>query len=136
MIYTRALPRIKKKQFDLTLEQFGEYFALQVWQIVEHRLVRWVLKDFNLHNVHLSKTFLTVSELNDISDPENKECITVVLDAHHLVNESVKMSDLWSKMFSFHPGGDRENQINAVTNDTSLVVSHDNVISILDFWNE
>ena len=62
--------------------------------MVEHRMVRWVLKDFNLHNVHLSKTFLTVSELNDISDPENKECITVVLDAHHLVNESVKMSDL------------------------------------------
>ena len=111
-------------------------FYLQVWQMVEHRLVRWVLKDFNLHNVHLSNTFLTVSELNDISDPENKECITVVLDVHHLVDESVKMSELWSRMFSFNPGASRENQINAVTNDTALIVSHDNIISILDFWNE
>ena len=59
-----------KKKFGLILEQFGEYFVLQVWQIVEHRLVRWVLKDFNLHNVHLSKTFLTVADLN-----ENKECM-------------------------------------------------------------
>jgi len=113
-----------------------DWEGLQVWQMVEHRMVRWVLKDFNLHNVHLSKTFLTVSELNDISDPENKECVTVVLDVHDLVDESVKMSELWSRMFTFNPGENRENQINAVTNDTSLIVSHDNFISILDFWNE
>ena len=113
-------------------------FCLQVWQIVEHRLVRWELKEFNLHNVHLSNTFLTVSELNDISSEpeENKECITVVLDVNHLVDEAVKMSELWSRMFSFKPGESRENQINAVTNDTALIVSHDNIISILDFWNE
>ena len=104
--------------------------------MVEHRMVRWVLKAFNLHNIHLSNTFLTVSELNDINEPENKECTTTVLDVHHLVDESVKISDLWSRMFSFEPGENRENQINAVTNDTSLIVSHDNFISIFDFWNE
>ena len=114
-----------------------ESFPLpKVWEMVEHRMVRWVLKAFNLHNVHLSNTFLTVSELNDINEPENKECTTVVLDVHHLVDESVKISDLWSRMFSFEPGENRENQINAVTNDTSLIVSHDNFISIFDFWNE
>ena len=104
--------------------------------MVEHRMVRLVLKDFNLHNIHLSNTFLTVSELNDISDPENKDCVTVVLDVHELADESVKTSELWSRMFRFNPGENRENQINAVTNDTSLIVSHDNFISILDFWNE
>ena len=128
----------KRSEFKLNFSQnnWDTKFSLQVWQMAEHRMVRWVLKDFNLHNVHLSNTFLTVSELNDISDPENKECVTVVLDVHDLVDESVKMSELWSRMFTFNPGENRENQINVVTNDTSLIVSHDNFISILDFWNE
>ena len=103
---------------------------------MEHRLVRWLLRDFNLHNVHLANNFLAVSELNDITDPENKECITVVLDVHQLVDEKVELTKIWSRRFSFNPGPGRDNQINAVTNDTSLIVSHDSMISIIDFWNE
>jgi len=113
-----------------------DWEGLQVWHLVEHRLVRWLLRDFNLHNVHLANTFLAVSELNDITDPENKECITVVLDVHQLVDEKVELTKIWSRRFSFNPGPGRDNQINAVTNDTSLIVSHDSMISIIDFWNE
>ena len=47
-------------------------------------------------SAQLFKTALTVSELNHVSDPENKEGKTAVLDVHHLVDESVKMADLWS----------------------------------------
>ena len=135
-LYPDKLASLQVPAFFSEKSPDNRFPCSQVWHLVEHRLVRWLLRDFNLHNVHLANTFLAVSELNDITDPENKECITVVLDVHQLVDEKVELTKIWSRRFSFNPGPGRDNQINAVTNDTSLIVSHDSMISIIDFWNE
>ena len=73
---------------------------------------------------------LSVTELNDPDDPENKECLTVLLGVRELVDESVAGKQLWSGRFSWACQKSRRgDQINDVLNTTCLNVSHDNIIS-------
>ena len=108
---------------------------LQVWHLLEHRLVRWLLPDFPLHNTQIAGHYLTVSELKDSHDPEDKECVVVVLDRRELVQESLATSCLWSRRWSFSPG-QQSWIIKAVANTTSLIVSHDTFLTVLDFWGQ
>jgi hypothetical protein len=96
--------------------------------------MRWILDNIPLHNIHLAGNLLTVSEFNMAEDPENQECLAVVLDTADLVNEKLVPQQVWSRQFSVHPGGDRDGQINAATNDTSLIVAHDTFLTMFDFW--
>ena len=70
---------------------------LQVWHLLEHRCVRWILRDFNLHNVHLAAHLLTVAEYNDVMEQENRESLVVVLDTRELVREALPAEQLWSR---------------------------------------
>jgi hypothetical protein len=109
-----------------------------VWHLLENRRVRWILDNIPLHNIHLAGNLITVSEFKDgfnmAEDPENQECLAVVLDAADLVNEKLLPQQVWSRQFSVHPGGHRDGQINAATNDTSLIVAHDTFITLFNFW--
>ena len=75
---------------------------IQVWHLLEHRCLRWILRDFNLHNVHLAAHLLTVSEYNDIMEQENRESLVVVLDTRELVKEALPAEHLWSRRCIFH----------------------------------
>merc|ERR1712226_457728 len=115
-----------------------DWDGLQIWHFPENRLVRRILEDFPLHNIHISDPLLTLSELKDVADPENKECIVVVLDIRELTAPSMPVSNLWSRRFSFQPGDSTRHpdQVNAVSNATSVIVSHDTFLTVIDFWGE
>ena len=88
------------------------------------------------HNVHCNGRFLTVSEFNITWRGENDEEVSVaVFDALELLDKNIEAKNLWMKTVEYSPGAYFE-QINAVSNTTSLIISHASNISILNFWKD
>ena len=126
--------------------------------MLKHKRVRWVFKDLFFFNIHLAGIFITVTEVPNFG---TAVCKVVVLDVCDLIEENSQKShvkdsnmeltkeisedsEIWSKELSFQPekedealqAGLHQFSVNAVTNDTSLIVSHGPFLSIHDFWNK
>lgn len=113
-----------------------DWNGVQIWDLSKSELVRHVAIGKPFHNVHFNGCFLTVSEFNITCRGENDEKVTVaVYDALELLDKKIETKTLWKKTFEYSPGAYFE-QINAVSNKTSLIVTHDTNISILNFWKD
>ena len=96
--------------------------------------IRYILEDEKAyHNIHSNGRFLTISEFDDTM-AHNDRCVAVY-DVEELVDTKVASRNLWKKNFDYLPRGDFE-QINAVSNTTSILVSHSSKISVLNFWKD
>eukprot|EP00092_Neocalanus_flemingeri_P102780 GFUD01131478.1.p1 GENE.GFUD01131478.1~~GFUD01131478.1.p1 ORF type:complete len:420 (-),score=82.95 GFUD01131478.1:30-1289(-) len=112
-----------------------DWKGIQVWDLVKCVLIRQVLEDLKtFYNIHLNGRFLTVSECNT-TGYEKAMCAVVVYDVSELIDTKVETKLLWKNKFEYSIGQNSE-QINAVSNSTSLVVSHASKISILNFWKD
>jgi WD40 repeat protein len=111
--------------------------GIQIWDLSKCELLRHVADDGKpFYNVHYNDHFLTVSEANIPWRGENDGMMSVaVYDALELADTKIETKNLWKKTFEFSPGADYE-QINAVSNKTSLIVTHASTISILNFWKD
>ena len=114
-----------------------DWNGIQIWDLSKCELVRHVAEDGKpFYNVHYNGRFLTVSEANIPWRGENNEMMSVVVyDALELLDTKIETKNLWKKTFEYSPGADNE-QINAVSNKTSLIVTHASTISILNFWKD
>jgi hypothetical protein len=114
-----------------------DWNGVQIWDLSKSELVRHVGEDEKpFHNVHFNGRFLTVSEFNITWRGENDEKVSeAVYDAMELLDKKIKTENLWKKTFEYSPGAYFE-QINAVSNKTSLIISHASTISILNFWKD
>ena len=108
-----------------------DWNGIQIWDLSKCELVRHVAEDVKpFYNVHYNGRFLTVSEANIPWRGENNEMMSVVVyDALELLDTKIETKNLWKKTFEYSPGADYE-QINAVSNKTSLIVAHASTISI------
>merc|ERR1712106_1109327 len=80
--------------------------------------------------------FLTACEFNITWRGENDDELSVeVFDNLELLDSKIESKSLWKKSFKYSPGAYFE-QINAVSNQTSLIVSHASTISVLNFWKD
>ena len=61
----------------------------------------------------------------------DKSAMIAIYDILELVDTKVEAKDLWVRNFDYSP-----DQICAVSNASSLIVSHDKKISILNFWKD
>jgi len=114
-----------------------DWNGVQIWDLSKSELLRHVAEDGKpFHNVQFNGRFLTVSEFNITWRGENDEKVSVaVYDALELLDKKIENKNLWKKSFGYSPGAYFE-QINAVSNKTSLIVTHATTISILNFWKD
>eukprot|EP00092_Neocalanus_flemingeri_P031519 GFUD01034230.1.p1 GENE.GFUD01034230.1~~GFUD01034230.1.p1 ORF type:complete len:448 (-),score=113.19 GFUD01034230.1:83-1426(-) len=114
-----------------------DWNGIQIWDLAKCVQIRHISQDGKpFHNIHSNGRFLTVSEFNDTWAGDNNEmCSVEVYDVLELIDPKVAEKNLWKKSFDYSPGQYFE-QINAVSNTTSLVVSHASKISILNFWKD
>ena len=111
----------------------GEDWAgVQVWDMVNCVLIRHFMKDgFSFHNIAAHENIITLSQLNE----QNEHCSVDVINATELLNKKLEAAKLWKRSLTFTPGSYFE-QINAVSNTTSLIVCHRGKISIHNFWKD
>jgi len=109
-----------------------DWTGVQVWDMVNCVLIRHFMRDeFSFHNIAAHDNIIILSELNE----NNEVCSVFVHDATELLDKKVDSAKLWKRNFSF-PHGSYFEQINAVSNTTSLIVCHKGKISILNFWKD
>ena len=115
--------------------------GVQVWNITTGHLVRHVDNHQGgkpFHNIHHNGRFLTISEYNTNTTwrgQTDKELEVIVYDGSELLDTKIDSKNLWKKSLEYSPGEPFE-QINAVSNQTCLVVAHGSFISILNFWKD
>ena len=140
----KSVKRIKTKVWMLSFTYPHAYVVggqdwngVQVWDMVRCELVRQVEQDGKpFHNIHSNGRFLTACEFNITWRGENDDELSVeVFDNLELLDSKIESKSLWKKSFKYSPGAYFE-QINAVSNQTSLIVSHASTISVLNFWKD
>eukprot|EP00092_Neocalanus_flemingeri_P015066 GFUD01016273.1.p1 GENE.GFUD01016273.1~~GFUD01016273.1.p1 ORF type:complete len:387 (-),score=69.86 GFUD01016273.1:41-1201(-) len=110
-----------------------DWNGVQIWDMVMCVQVRHILKDEKpYHNIHLNERFLTISEFNRTN---NEACSVAVYDVLELIDTTIDKTNLWNMNSAYSPGGFFK-QVNAVSNMTSLIVSHTSKISVLNFWKD
>jgi len=114
-----------------------DWNGVQIWDMVKCVKIRHILEEkLPYHNIHTNRRFLTISEYNDTWAGEHHEsCSVSVYDVLELVNTKIEDKNLWFKDSDYLPGEYFE-QVNAVTNTTSLIVSHASKLSISNFWKD
>ena len=114
-----------------------EWSGVQVWDLVRCELVRHVEQGgMPFHNIHCNGRFITICELNMTRrGKKDAKPLVKVFDTLELVDSKIESKDLWTKCVSYSPGHYFE-QINAVSNKTSLIVHHASTISVLNFWKD
>merc|ERR1712142_1350226 len=89
-------------------------------------------------SVHIKNRFLTTCGKNETWRQESDKPLSVVLfDINQLTDSSYKSTSLWRRNWNYY----RDDlfywgQVNAVTNSTSLIVAHDSVVTLLNFWKD
>ena len=114
-----------------------DWNGVQVWDIVQSQMLRHFMEDEKpFHNIHANSIFLTISEFNDSWAGEDSDLCSVVLcDVSEMIDTKVDSKKFWKRSFDYPPGAYFE-QINAVSNTTSLIVCHSSKVSILNFWKD
>jgi len=111
----------------------GDWPGIQVWDIMRSHLIRHVDSEGNhFHKIHLHGRFLTVSEVNKFDEDNNSEVL--IYDVTELLELKFEATKLWKKSFKFPLGP--HGPINAVSNKTSLIVSHGSAVSTYYFWKD
>jgi len=117
-----------------------DWAGVQIWDMVKCELVRHVAQDGKyFHNIHFNGRLLTVCELN-ITEENDEELSVEVFDALELLDSKIESKNLWKKSYNYSPEANMHNlhveQINAVSNQTSLIVAHVSRFSILNYWKD
>jgi len=109
--------------------------GIQVWDIMRSHLIRhFDSEGNNFHNIHLHGRFLTVSEVNRREFDEDNESEVLIYDVTELLELKFEATKLWKKSLKFpqSPYG----LIYAISNKTSLIVSHGSAVSTYNFWKD
>ena len=113
-----------------------DWAGVQIWDMARCEPVRHLYLDgAHFHNIHLYGRFITICEVNMTRRGKDIQLSLKVFDTLDLVNSKIESKDLWSKCYSYSPGHYFE-KIDAVSNQTSLIVYHASTISILNFWKD
>merc|ERR1712215_382729 len=115
----------------------NDWEGVQVWDMNSGVQTRYILQNGkHFHNIHIGGRFLTVSECNNTRTRDTTELLTVtVYDINEILDTRTDTKKLWKRSFNFPQGGHYEN-INAVSNTTSLLVSHGSKLEVLNFWKD
>ena len=116
-----------------------DWNGIQIWNITNGSLLRHIEETAKAyHNVHIKNRFLTTCEHNETWRQESEKPLSVVLfDVNQLTDSSYKSTSLWRRNWNYYWDDlFYRGQVNAVTNSTSLIVAHDSVVTLLNFWKD
>ena len=112
-----------------------DWNGIQIWNITNGSLLRHITEtDKGYHSVHIKNRFLTTCENNETW----RQPLSVMLfDVNQLTDSSYKLTSLWRRNWKYYYDDQFYlGQVNAVTNSTSLIVAHDSVVTLHDFWKD
>ena len=106
--------------------------GIQVYDILNGKLLRHIHQSVPFHNVHSNGRFLLMSERMNHRTP-----VTVAMnDVKELSGPSIKDEDLWSKKCTFNSASYSFSSVIAVSNMTKLIVTNRNTLRVSDFWKD